>query len=100
MARVNQACNDASNLKMMAGLIPVFLTLAVVMRLLGMVAELAVFSALGAAIRWRLRFAVIQTDDPDFGRARRIAMIALWSCAPLAAIMVAIRISIMAALKR
>jgi hypothetical protein len=98
MARVSQACNAASDLKMMAGLIPVLFGLAFVARSFRLLAVLNIFTTLGAAIRWRLRFGAIQTDDPDFRRARRTAMIVLWACGTLAAIAVVINLRVLFAM--
>jgi len=75
-AEVNQACSDASYLKIMAGAAPAFL----VARLLPII-SLAGFCGFWFLLyatpvmtgRWFFKFGAISTDDPEFARARSTA---------------------------
>ena len=76
-AQVNQACSDASYLKILAGSALTFF-LAEFIPFLGLVSTLG-FRFLEVAIpvmsiRWWVKFGSLRTDDPDFASARRIAM--------------------------
>jgi hypothetical protein len=77
-ARVNQACSDASYLKIMAGssFTFLFLRLFPFLGLLGAVGfwflELAVPLM---TIHWWLSYGAIRIDDPGFARARRTALV-------------------------
>ncbi|MGD0295156.1 MAG: hypothetical protein ABSB30_15015 [Terracidiphilus sp.] len=74
MDRVNQACNDASYMKIAAGTMPVFFALLFVpfFSRIGEIGFLFVLFAVPVmAIRWWAKFSAIVTDDPDFRRARR-----------------------------
>lgn len=78
MALINRACSDASYLKIAALCAPAFLLILFVpfMTLLG---ELGlVFLAVATpvwVILWCFRFLRIQTDDPDFRRAKKTVLI-------------------------
>jgi hypothetical protein len=77
-ARVNQACSDASYLKIMAGssFIFLFLRLFPFLSLMGAIdfwfLELAVPLM---TIHWWLCYGAIRIDDPGFARARRTALV-------------------------
>jgi hypothetical protein len=77
-ARVNQACSDASYLKIMAGssFIFLFLRLFPFLSLMGAIGfwflELAVPLM---TIHWWLCYGAIRIDDPGFARARRTALV-------------------------
>jgi hypothetical protein len=77
-ARVNQACSDASYLKIMAGssFTFLFLRLFPFLGLLGTIGfwflELAIPLM---TIHWWLKFGAIRIDDPGFARARRTALV-------------------------
>ena len=83
MARINRACSDASYLKIAALCAPAFLLIFFIpfMTLLG---ELGlIFLELATPIwiiLWCFRFLRIQTDDPDFRRAKKTVFIvaAVW----------------------
>jgi hypothetical protein len=80
-ARVNQACSDASYLKIMAGSSFTFLFL----RLFPYVSLLGLLGTLGfwflelavplMTIHWWLSYGAIRIDDPGFARARRTALV-------------------------
>ena len=80
MEKVNQACSDASYLRIMAGGMLGFLGLSFV-PLLGSVGSwgfaFLVFAVPVMAIRWWVKFGTIRADDSDFGRARRITLVAV-----------------------
>jgi uncharacterized membrane protein YwzB len=77
MARVNQACSDASFVKILGGMELSFWLLSYV-PLVGIVGHWGFLFLLVAvpvmAIRWWARFQAIQTDDADFIRAKRTVM--------------------------
>lgn len=78
MAKVNQACSDASYLKVMGVSVPVFLALIFVpfAGWLGIVGYyFLVFATPVMAARWWVRFGRIKADDREFGRARRTVVI-------------------------
>jgi hypothetical protein len=74
MAKINQACSDASYLKVAAGAMAVFFGMRFIPFLglvgLGGIAFL-VLAVPVMTIRWWTRFWRIQSDDPEFRRARR-----------------------------
>jgi hypothetical protein len=73
MARVNQACSDASFLRTMAISILVFLGLMFVpfITLLGVVGYyFLMFAVPFMTIRWWVKFHGVRADDRDFKRAR------------------------------
>jgi hypothetical protein len=80
--RVNQACSDASYLKTAALVMWAFLGLSFIPFVpLVFWAFLFTFVAvLVLIVRWQLKFGRIQTDDPDYPRARRSKNLAalLW----------------------
>jgi hypothetical protein len=84
MERVNQACSDASFLRIMAGMLLVFLLLAFV-PLIGAVGGVGYLFLLLAvpvmAIRWFLKFGGIKTEETDFRKAQRAvaAALGIWS---------------------
>jgi len=76
--RVSQACSDASYLKVMAWALLTFLGLMFVpfLGLAGIVGLWFLRVAIPVmAIRWWIKFGSIKTDDPDFARAKRTAII-------------------------
>lgn len=78
MAKVNQACSDASYLKVMGVSVPVFLALIFVpfADWLGIVGYyFLVFATPVMAARWWVRFGRIKTEDREFGRAKKTAII-------------------------
>jgi len=79
-ARVNQACSDASYLRIVARAIPVFYLLGLV-PFLGMVGSGAFLLLLVAfpfmALRWWVKFGFLRTADPDYKKAKGSAVIAL-----------------------
>jgi len=80
MAKINQACSDASYLRIMAGSMFVFL-LASILPLIGFVAMI-VFCFLVVAvpvmtIRWWLKFGNLTSDENGWRRAKRTALISL-----------------------
>jgi hypothetical protein len=77
-SKISQACSDASYLKVMAWSLLTFFVL-VLFPFLGLVG-LVGFWFLRIAIpvmviRWWIKYASIKTDDPDFVRAKRAAII-------------------------
>jgi hypothetical protein len=77
-AKVNQACSDASYLKIMAGTALTFWLLRFVpfLSLIGIVGFIFLEIAIPVmAIRWWVKFGSVRTDDPDFSRARRTTML-------------------------
>jgi hypothetical protein len=78
--KVSQACNDASYVRILAGSLIGFFLLYLVpfMGLVGIVGYYFLLVLVPIlAIRWWVKFSSIQTDDPDYRRARRNVMIAL-----------------------
>ncbi|MFY9855379.1 MAG: hypothetical protein WAK26_16025 [Terracidiphilus sp.] len=78
MARVNQACSDASYLKVMGVSVPIFLVLIFIpfAGWLGIVGYyFLIFATPVMALRWWMKFRRIATDDREFGRARRTVII-------------------------
>jgi len=78
MARVNQACSDASYLKVMAVSIPVFVALMYVpfTSLLGFAGYyFLLFATPVMAVRWWVRFGRIKTEDQEFRSAKRTTLI-------------------------
>jgi hypothetical protein len=76
-ARVNQACSDASYLKIMAGSAFTFylLRFVPVLNLMGIVALWFLEAAIPLmTIRWWAKFGDLRIDDPGFARARRTAL--------------------------
>jgi hypothetical protein len=76
---ISQACSDASYLKIMAICGASFFILSMV-PLIGIVGSAGfLFVSLALPVmagRWWYKFGAIHTDDPDFGSARRNAIIA------------------------
>ncbi len=86
--RVNDAYNDALWLRNGAGVYVIFIVLRLFVPLFGMaaLAVLFMFVALPVRlIRWRVRFGRLQTDDPDYPRAKRNWRVALliWLLVPV-----------------
>jgi hypothetical protein len=81
-ARVNQACSDASYLKTAALVMWAFFGLSFVpfIPLMFWAFVVTFFVVLVMIARWQLRFGRIQTDDPDYPRAKRSKNLAflLW----------------------
>jgi hypothetical protein len=81
MARINQACSDASYLKIAAiNAVICFGLFAIGIPLVGWVAAVAFFAVPLMATRWRARTAAVKTDDADFCRAKRFVNIIFWAC--------------------
>ena len=80
MAKVNQACSDASYLRIMAGSMLVFL-LASILPLIGFVAISGFYFLVVAVpimtIRWWIKFGGLHSDENDWRRAKRTALISL-----------------------
>jgi hypothetical protein len=80
MGKVNQACSDASYLRIMAGTMVVFFFLSF-LPLVGFVATFGHWFLLLAVptmtIRWWVKFGAIQSDDPDLRRARGAIKVAV-----------------------
>ncbi len=73
MAKVNQACSDASFLRTMAFAILVFLGLMFfpILNMLGSLGyDFLMFAVPFMTIRWWVKFGAIHADDRDFERAR------------------------------
>ncbi|MGB0066204.1 MAG: hypothetical protein WBP85_17310 [Terracidiphilus sp.] len=78
MARINQACSDASFLRTAAVSILVFIGVMFIpfMGLLGIVGYYFLLVAVPfLAIRWWVKFRSIQTGDRDFKRARKTVIV-------------------------
>jgi Ca2+/Na+ antiporter len=83
-SRVNQACSDASYLKTAALVMWALFGVSLVIPIfqfqvfLGFVATLVVVLVL--IVRWQMKFNQLQTDDPDYPRAKRSKNLAflLW----------------------
>ena len=77
MARINRACSDASYLKIAALCAPGFLLIFFIpfMSLLGEVGLLFLAAATPVwIVLWCFRYLGIETDDPDYRRARKTVM--------------------------
>ncbi len=81
-SRVNQACNDASYLRITAVVMWIFLGLSVVpfLPLVGWGFLITFFMVLILAIRWMVKFSSLQTRDKDYEQAKRSRNVAviLW----------------------
>jgi hypothetical protein len=78
LSKINQACSDASYLKIMTGLLIPFFFLQLVpfLGLAGLVGFWFLRIAIPVmAIRWFLKYGKIQTTDPDFAPAKRTTLI-------------------------
>ncbi len=78
LSRVNQACSDASYMTSTALALPVFFVLRFIPFLggLGSVGFWALLIVLPVwALRWWLKYRKIETDDADFHRARKRALV-------------------------
>jgi hypothetical protein len=74
MAKVNQACSDASFVKTAAGAILVafaFRFVPIVSGLGSLAFMVLLIAVPGMAIRWWIKFSGIQTDEADFRRAKK-----------------------------
>jgi len=79
MARINQACSDASYMRSTAVSIPIFFVLRFIpfASMLGGVGFTGLSFVIPIwAIRWWLKFGSIVSDDSDFRKARGTVMIA------------------------
>ena len=82
MARINRACSDASYLKIAALCAPAFLLILFIpfMTLMGEIGIIFLEVAVPVWIAlWCFRFLRIQTDDPDFRRAKKTSLLSAWS---------------------
>jgi NADH:ubiquinone oxidoreductase subunit 6 (subunit J) len=78
--RVNRACSDASFLRTAAAAMFVLLGLSLVplisfVMYLGFI--ITFFAVIVMVIRWQMRFCGLQTNDVDYGRAKRMRNVAL-----------------------
>ncbi len=84
MAKINQGCNDASYLRIMAGTIFVAFLLTF-LPLVGFVALIAFYFLILAVpvmtIRWWIKFGSLTSQEKDWSRAKRTVLIAtaIWS---------------------
>jgi hypothetical protein len=77
-SKISQACSDASYLKVMAwALLTFFLVMFIpFLGLAGIVGLWFLRIAIPVmVVRWWIKFRSIKTDDPDFARAKRAAII-------------------------
>jgi hypothetical protein len=78
MAKINQACSDASYMKSTALALPVFFLLrfAPIISMLGIIGFIGLLIGIPVwALRWALKFGAITSDDADFIRARKTVKI-------------------------
>jgi hypothetical protein len=83
MAKLNQACNDASFLRTMAIGLLVFIGIMFIpfMGLLGVVGYyFLLFAVPVMAIRWWIKFHSVRAEDPDFKRARMTVIVVSALC--------------------
>ena len=83
-SKVNQACSDASFLKIAAVAMWIFLGLQLVPLLpFGWAFLITFFIVLVLSIRWMVKFGGLQTTDADFKQAKRSAILSviLWLAA-------------------
>jgi hypothetical protein len=84
MEKVNQACSDASYLRVMAGSMLVFLLLSL-LPLVGFVAMIGFYFLVVAVpimtIRWWVKFGHLTSDENDWRSAKRTALISagIWA---------------------
>ena len=91
--KVNDAYNDASHLRIIAG---VYLLLLILGRVpfLSTAARLGSFGGFLAVpilfVRWHIKYAGINTTDPDYARAKKLKNIALlmWAAQTLAVVII------------
>jgi hypothetical protein len=80
LSKVNQACSDASYLRIMAGAMLPFFGLSFV-PFLGVIGNwglaFLVFAVPVMAIRWWVKFGAIKADDSGFRGAKRTTMVAV-----------------------
>lgn len=80
MGKVNQACSDASYLRIMAGTM-VGLFFLSFFPFVGTIGTLGLWFLLLAiptmTIRWFVKFGAIQSDDPDLQRGKRAIWVAV-----------------------
>jgi Flp pilus assembly protein TadB len=74
--QVNQACSDASYLRATAVAIHVFLVASLVFGMVFWAFVITFWLGVFLLIRWQLNFSNLQTNDPDFPKARRSKNIA------------------------
>jgi hypothetical protein len=83
MSKINDACSDASYLRIMAGTMFVFLLLSF-LPLVGFVAVIGFYFLILAVpvmtVRWWIKFGSLTSDESDWRRARRTILIstAIW----------------------
>jgi len=77
-SRISQACSDASYLKILAWALVTFFC-QIFVPFLGLVGIVGLWFLRIAipvmVVRWWIKFGSIKTDDPDFARAKRAAII-------------------------
>jgi hypothetical protein len=78
--KINRACNDALNIRNLAGAMWVMIVLRWV-PFIGCFTEIGAlfmfFATLALLIRWEVKYAAVRTSDPDFAAAKRNRLIAL-----------------------
>lgn len=84
MAKINQACSDASYLRIMAGSMLALLLLSF-LPLIGFAAMIGFYFLIFAVpimtIRWWVKFGGLKSDESDWRRAKKTALISIgiWS---------------------
>ncbi len=81
--KVNQAYNQASYIRLMAGSMWIFFLLRFIVGILTWAFLFTFFAVPISVIIWHGKFGGIQSPDPDFARARRTKNIALLIWAPM-----------------
>lgn len=78
--KINRACNDANNVRNLAGAMWVMIALRFVPFIgcfTGIGSIFMFFATLALLIRWEVKYAAVRTSDPDFAVAKRNRLIAL-----------------------
>ena len=88
-SKVNQACSDASYVKIAAVTMWVFLGLSFIplIPIVGWAFLFTFLAVLVMIIRWQIRFGGLQTNDPDYPKAKRsknLALLLLLAAIPVA----------------
>lgn len=96
--RVNQACNEASYIRIMAGTMWLFFLLSFIPFVGGIMTWGVWFTFVGVpvlTIVWYAKFSGIQSNDPDFAQAKRTRNMALLMWAPVAVLFMFFRLAIL-----
>jgi hypothetical protein len=94
--KVNEACNEAMLVRNAAWVYAIFTGLYVLLPLFanffGVAALLMLATVPLMLIRWQLRYGRLQTDDPDYPKAKRNRNVALliWLGVPFACLLLAL----------